>query len=180
MGGEFGFSYRLPTNQSVSCAAPISYTRVELQPDWLCTFHEAGASGYVYVQSTTTSLQCTAGAILSIYTTGSQLISIDGTVSDLKNAQYNSGGIHGNDYLTFDYRGRTYKYSHSSYNYGLYRCQPMDCVVVYAAGSSTNVETDGCTSARTLPEVCVPIKADGTHAPLSPDPFKKCANDSSH
>jgi hypothetical protein len=53
----------------------------------------------------------------------------------------------------------------------------MDCLVVYAPGSSTSVETDGCTAARTLPEVCVAIKADGTHAALAPDPFKKCADD---
>ncbi len=53
----------------------------------------------------------------------------------------------------------------------------MDCLVVYAAGSSTNVGTDGCTPSRTLPEVCVAFKANGTHAALSPDPFKKCTDD---
>jgi hypothetical protein len=174
-GGEYGFSYRVPTTHTVSCS--LGYSRNALEQDWLCTFHQAGVSGYIYVQSTPTDLACIAGAINPVYTTGLKQLSIDGNVSELSNAQYNAGGIHGNDYLTVDYQGKTHKYYHSSFTLGLYKCQPMDCIVVYAAGSSTTVETDGCTSARTLPEVCVAIKADGSHAALTPDPFAKCPDD---
>ncbi len=106
-------------------------------------------------------------------------VSMDGVVTSLANSQYDYGGNHHNDSVSFDSDGHTYKYSHSSLGFGGRRCQAMDCMIVYAAGSSTTVETDGCTPARTLPEVCVAIKADRTHAALLPDPFKKCPGDPS-
>jgi hypothetical protein len=80
-----------------------------------------------------------------------------------------------NDYLTFDYQGATYKYYHSSIGFGYRKCQPMNCINIYVLGSTT-LQSEGCASARTLPQVCVQIKADGTHAPLV-DTFAKCPGD---
>jgi hypothetical protein len=103
-------------------------------------------------------------------------ISVGGQVSSLANAKYDWGGNHHNDALQFDYQGKTYKYYHSSFGFGWRRCQPMDCINIYPVGSTT-LETEGCSSKRTLPEVCVPIKADKAHDPLV-DHFQKCAGDS--
>jgi hypothetical protein len=113
--------------------------------------------------------------IIPIYTNLLAQISIDGTVTSLANAQYDWGGNHHNDALTFDYQGKTYRFYHSSFGYGWRQCQNMDCINIYTLGATT-LETEGCASTRTLPEVCVPIKADGTHDPLV-DTFKKCPGD---
>ena len=163
--GEFGFTYRVPPTADSSCGGETT--------DWLCTFHEAGASGYVYVQSTSTGT-CSYGVYPTFKTDLAQ-ISVGGRTSSLTNVQYDWGGNHHNDSLQFDYQGKTYKYYHSSFGYGFRDCQPMDCINVYPIGSTT-LETEGCSSKRPLPEVCVPIKADKTHDPLV-DHFQKCAGD---
>jgi hypothetical protein len=96
-------------------------------------------------------------------------------VTALQNAKYDYGGGHHNDALSFDRDGATQSYYHSSFGFGFRRCQEMDCRNVYAFGTTT-LQTEGCTSARSLPEVCVSIDPDGTHAPLV-DKFMKCAGD---
>jgi hypothetical protein len=110
-----------------------------------------------------------------VYTASLAQISIGGVVTALANAKYDYGAGHHNDSLQFDYQGKTYKYYHSSFGFGWRQCQPMDCINTYALGSTTP-ETEGCAPARTAPEICVPIKADGTHDALV-DTFKKCPGD---
>jgi hypothetical protein len=160
-GGDFGFSYR-----------PVQ----DKQLDYLCTLKAVGASTYVYVRLDQTGTKSAGIATIPVYTPVMAKISADGTVADLANATYDYGGGHHNDSVQFDYQGKSYKYYHSSFGFGFRACQPMDCVSIYAPGATTPT-TDGCTAARALPEVCVPIKADGTHDPLT-DTFKKCAGDS--
>ncbi len=104
-------------------------------------------------------------------------ISINGTVTTLANAEYDWGGNHHNDALSFYYQNAHYQYYHSSFGFGWRSCQPMDCINVYAVGGTTPT-TEGCASTRTLPEVCVLIKTGGTHDPLV-DKFAKCAGDPS-
>jgi hypothetical protein len=160
-GGELGFTYRNPGPTDV---------------DWLCTFRQAGVSGHTYVRLDQTGTMMSGIATVPVYTAMLAQISIGGAVSNLANAQYDYGGGHHNDSLRFDYQGKTYKYYHSSFGFGFRQCQPMDCINVYALGATTP-ENDGCTSARRLPEICVAIKADGSHDPLV-DRFMKCAGDS--
>jgi hypothetical protein len=161
--GEFGFTYR-----------PVQ----DKQLDWLCTLHKVGQSTYVYVRLDQTGTESVGIATIPVYTARLAQISVSGTVSDLGNAQYDYGGGHHNDSLQIDYQGKSYKYYHSSFGFGFRQCQPMDCVNVYSQGSTTP-EIEGCSSTRALPEVCVAIKADGTHDPLV-DTFKKCSGDSSN
>ena len=152
--GDFGFTYRTVNDK---------------QLDWLCTLHAVGPTTYVYVRLDQTGTQSAGMATIPVYTASLAKVSANGTVSDAANPKYEYGGGHHNDSLQLDYQGKSYKYYHSSFGFGFRSCQPMDCV--------TTPTTDGCTSARALPEVCVPIKADGTHDPLT-DTFKKCAGDS--
>ena len=161
--GEFGFTYR-----------PVQ----DKELDWLCTLRKVGQSTYVYVRLDQTGTQSVGIATIPVYTARLAQISVSGTVSDLGNAQYDYGGGHHNDSLQIEYQGKSYKYYHSSFGFGFRQCQPMDCVNVYPQGSTTP-EVEGCSSTRALPEVCVAIKADGTHDPLV-DTFKKCSGDSSN
>lgn len=178
-GGEYGFTYRSPGSKSITCAGEIgTQTMDEPDEDWLCTFHHGNRADYVYIRASATG-ECLPGLYVPQYRLELAEISMDGAVTSLANAKYDYGGNHHNDAVSFDFEGRTHKYDHSSLGYGGRRCQPMDCMVVYAAGSATVVETDGCTSARTLPEVCVAIKANRTHGALTPDPFKRCPGDPS-
>ena len=160
--GEFGFTYRSPSAMNM---------------DWLCTFHGAtkDKNGHVYVQLVQTGTKSVGIATVPVYGAELAQLSLDGTVAALANAQYDWGGGHHNDTLSFDYQGQTYTYNHSSFGFGFRSCQPMDCLSVYAPGATTP-GADGCTSARTLPEVCVLIKAGGTHDPLV-DRFMKCQGD---
>ena len=160
-GGEFGFSYRKPAATDV---------------DWLCTFRQGGVSGHVYARLNQTGTMMVGIATIPVYATALAQISVGGTPADLGSTQYDYGGGHHNDSFRFDYQGKTYKYYHSSFGFGFRSCQPMDCINVYESGATTP-QTDGCTSARALPEICVPIKADGTHDPLT-DRFMKCPGDS--
>ena len=164
-GDEFGFTYRVPPTADSSCGGETT--------DWLCTFHEASAAGYVYVQSTATGT-C-AMAVYPTFKIDSAQLSVGGQISSLANARYDWGGNHHNDSMQFDYQVKTYKYYHSSFGFGWRRCQPMDCINVYPVGSTT-LETEGCGSTRTLPEVCVAIKTNKTHDPLV-DHFQKCPGD---
>lgn len=176
-GGEYGFTYRSPGSHTVSCTGATGVMTVDAAPDmdWLCTFNQANQKGYVYIRATVTSAECLGMGAIPVYTTELAQLSIDGVVTSLANAQYNYGGNHNNDYVTFDYQAASYKYYHSSFGWGWHACHPMDCVNIYAAGSTTPT-TEGCTSVRSLPEICVPIEAGGTHAPLV-DTFEKCPGD---
>lgn len=160
--GDFGFTFR-----------PVQSDK---QLDYLCTLNAAGTSTYVYVRLDQTGTKSVGIATIPVFTPVLAKISVNGTVTDLANATYDYGGGHHNDSLQFDDQGKSYRYYHSSFGFGFRACQPMDCVSLYAQGGTTPT-TDGCTSARALPEVCVPIKADGTHDPLK-DTFKKCQGDS--
>jgi hypothetical protein len=161
-GGEYGFTYR-----------PVQTEQL----DWLCTLHAVGQSTYVYVRLDQTGTKSAGIATVPVYTAKLARISASGTVTDLASAQYDFGGGHNNDSLQVDYQGKTYKYYHSSFGFGWRQCQPMDCINIYALDSTT-LENEGCATTRSLPEFCVPIKADGTHDPLV-DTFKKCAGDAS-
>lgn len=160
-GGEFGFTYRKPGATDV---------------DWLCTFRQAGIAGHVYVRLDQTGTMVVGVATIPVYTPVLAQLSVGGVPSNLANVQYDYGGGHHNDSLRFDYQGKSYKYYHSSFGFGFRCCQPMDCLDVYATGAAMPL-TGGCTAARALPEICVPIKSDGTHDPLV-DQFMKCPGDS--
>ena len=159
-GSEYGFSYRAPSEKNL---------------DWLCTYHQDQVSGYVYVRLLETGKQSVGIAMVPVYAVQLAQISIDGKVSMLEGVKYEYGGGHHNDALAFDYAGKSQRYYHSSFGFGFRKCQNMDCRDVYGLASTT-LETEGCASARTLPEVCVSFEPDGTHAPLT-DTFMKCQGD---
>jgi hypothetical protein len=169
---EFGFEYRLPEMHTLTCVSPDFPGGIEidqLDQDWLCTFEQGSVHGYIYVQSTPTD---TNEFCVPIMTTVQAQISIDGQVSALQNAQYDWGGNHHNDSLTFEYDGIGFEYYHSSFGYGWRACHPMDCARV---DDGVTLE-DGCTMERTRPVVCVLIEEDGSHAELV-DTFEPCPGD---
>lgn len=159
--GDYGFTFR-----------PVG----DKQLDFLCTLKTVGESTYVYARMDQTGTKSVGIATIPVYTVALAKMSVNGAVTDLTNPRYDYGSGHNIDSLRFDDQGKTYEYYHSSLGFGYRPCQPMDCVNIYAPGGTTPT-TDGCTAARAQPEVCVLIKADGTHDPLV-DKFKKCPGDS--
>jgi hypothetical protein len=159
-GSEYGFSFRAPGEKNL---------------DWLCTYHQDQVSGYVYVRLLETGKQSAGIAMVPVYAVQLAQISIDGKVSMLEGVEYEYGGGHHNDALSFDYAGKSQRYYHSSFGFGFRKCQNMDCRDVYGLASTT-LETEGCASDRKLPEVCVAIEPDGTHGALT-DAFMKCQGD---
>jgi len=157
---EYGFTLRKPGEKNL---------------DWLCTFQDGADSGYTYFRLLQTGTKSAGIATVPVYEVELAQLSLKGAVSTLDNAKYDYGGGHHNDSLSFDHGGKSHNYYHSSFGFGFRSCQPMDCRNVYAVGTTT-LNTEGCTSARSLPEVCVSIADDGTHAALV-DKFMKCPGD---
>ena len=155
--GEFGFSYRTPGEDNL---------------DWLCTFNDDSGSGHVYIRLLQTGMVQVGIGRVPVYEAELAQISLSGQVSALASAKYDYGGGHHNDSLTFDFGGKTHTYYHSSFGFGFRKCQNMDCRNVYAPGTTT-LESEGCSSDRLLPEVCVSFKSDGSHDALV-DKFMKC------
>jgi hypothetical protein len=140
----------------------------------LCTFGGASTPGYVYAQLRQTGTQQVGIAQIPVYEVQLAQLARGGTVIDLDNTQYDYGGGHHNDSLSFDYEGVTHRFYHSSFGFGFRACQPMDCRDVYELGAASP-QQEGCAD-RSLAEVCVAVQSDGTHAPLT-DTFMKCAGD---
>jgi hypothetical protein len=176
-GGEvvdFGFDLRVPQWHDYTCESGWGTTPMhELDTDWLCTFDDGGQQGWLYTQATPTGCFVTM-ATTPTYTNDGGWFSDGAEVSAVDAPAYDFGGGHHNDSLEFDWNGKHYNVYHSSFGWGWRACQNMDCLQVYGAGGE--LETDGCTTDRTLPVVCVQVKEDGTHDPLV-DSFEKCLGD---
>jgi hypothetical protein len=177
-GGEvvdFGFDVRVPQWHDYTCEGGMmgDVEMHELDTDWICTFDDGGQQGWVYAQATPTGCFVTMGATPT-YTPGGAWFSDGAKVVAVDKPAYDYGGGHHNDSLAFDWNGKHYKVYHSSFGWGWRACQNMDCLQVYGAGGA--LETDGCTTDRTLPVVCVQVKEDGTYDPLI-DTFEKCLGD---
>ena len=111
------------------------------------------------------------------YTTDKAQLYLGDSPISVSSAQYYWGGNHQNDYITFTYDDKVFKYYHSSFGWGWRTCQEMDCLQVYKKDGTTVIE-DGCTSSRTLPVVCRQANADGSFNDFT-DTFAKCAGDDS-
>jgi len=172
---DFGFIMRVPQAHTLQCKEPLGgYTNHDWSDtDWICTFVHGTISGYIYIQDTPTSCKYTGLGFSPTFTTGTAVINVGGKITPLTSAVYDWGGGHHNDYLTFLYSQKSYKYYHSSFGPGMRKCQPMDCMQVYQP--SGTLITDGCTSARTLPVVCLAVEKGKTYGATSfKDTFKKC------
>ncbi len=170
-----GFDIRIPETRTVECDDGIDATFADA--DTLCTFSDGTVTGEIYVQASAVSCRMLNSAVPTYE--GFAQIMIDGIVTPLSGARYDSGGGHNNDSFDFAYGNTTYRYYHSSFNVGWRRCQPMDCVqLIPSIGALPNeVLDDGCTCERTRPIVCSQIRADGTYAPLDVDRFAVCPYD---
>lgn len=168
-----GFTLRLPTSRQVTCAGSVHTLE---DSDWICTFNYGATKGFVYIQST--PVDCVqVMSVVPSFTSVAQL-SINGQVTSLGSASYDWGGNHHNDMLSFTYGGNGYDYYHSSFGFGWRSCNDMDCLQV-SVGATGTVTNDGCTSTRTLPQVCSQIATNGTYADLAVDKFAKCPGDTS-
>lgn len=168
------FTTRVPDSTELNCSesGKIKFS----QADWICSFNYGGKSGYFYVQSTPKTCEQIMSAT-AVFSTDKAQLYLGGSLITLSSAQYDWGGNHKNDYITFTYDGKLFKYYHSSFGFGWRSCQEMDCLQVYKTDSTTVIE-DGCTSSRTLPVVCRQANADGSFGSFT-DTFARCAGDDS-
>lgn len=170
---DHGFCIRVPQVRDVPgetwSGEPNSYPELDL--DHVCTLNYGTLRAFVYVQARDTYCVEMQGCSSTV---DGAWISVDGVVSPI-GATYNAGGNHHNDSLRIDYGGREFNYYHSSFGYGWRACQPFDCTEVYELGGTTLIE-NGCTVARTVPQACVRVGADGTVPPLV-DNFAHCPGD---
>jgi hypothetical protein len=173
---EYGFFIRTPQERDLLCSQfperipELPFTTPDA--DWLCTFEWGETTGHIYVQAT--PVKCFVLMTPEPVYEAEAWLSVDGTASSLDSPNYDYGGNHHNDFFEFDWQGEHFKYYHSTFGFGWRACQPMDCMTVSEPGGA-EIE-DGCTTDRTLPLTCVPIKADGTHDELVDD-FEKCSGD---
>lgn len=181
---DFGFIMRIPQTRTIHCPplgpppdASTTQPVQQLDVDWICTFAEGEVSGHIYVQNTPTGCVGSGMSNNPTFTAGTAVISVGGAVVPLTEAQYEWGGNHHNDSLSFGYGGKYYRYFHSSLGYGGRSCQNMDCIKVYQSKTGTIV-TDGCTASRTLPIVCLGVEQGKTYGEKDfTDTFKKCLGD---
>lgn len=173
-GGAESFEIRIPGSQQVECeefggGGTTMVTMADL--DHVCTFDYDGAFGQVYVQASASG----CGPWQSpIYEVVGAWMAMDGKLTALPGAEYDYGGNHHNDSVTFSWEGTPFKYYHSSFGWGWRACQPMDCIQVLTTGGA--IAEDGCTKERTLPIVCVEVGKDGT-VPALVDTFAPCDGD---
>jgi len=174
---DLGFTIRYPATHHIDCEDPDpdfpAEDLDEPDADWLCTFDYDGASGHVYVQATPTGCFVTLSST-PVYDDCAGWIALDGTVSPVTDADYDWGGNHHNDTITFTWDGKRFTYDHSSFGWGFRQCQEMDCLVVRDSGG--DLIEDGCTKDRTLPAVCRLIGTDGTWGSFE-DTFEPCDGD---
>jgi len=158
---DHGFCIRVPQLRDVPTTDMAG--NVSLQPtldvDYVCTLDYGTLHGFVYVQAHATS--CEYGCDMVV---DGAWINIGGTVSPSV-ASYDWGGRHGNDFIIVRHDDKVFKYYHSVFGWGWHACQPPDCSEVYQADGTTLIE-NGCTFARTLPQVCVKVSEDGSVPPL--------------
>ncbi len=167
---EYGFELRVPPTVTVPCEGfDCNGPTADLPAiDYVCTFVVEDYVAAAYFQFD----PLLSGEFYPEYQPVGAWLSVDNALSEIT-ATYDYGGRHHNDEITAQIDGLTWRFAHSSYGFGFRVCQPMDCLQQVDAGA---VVQDGCTVDRTLPIVCAPVEADGTHPPLS-DTFAPCNGD---
>ncbi|MBI5545272.1 MAG: hypothetical protein HY901_15385 [Deltaproteobacteria bacterium] len=173
---ERGFLLRVPQARDVPNTDPAGAggtTSCE-DLDYVCTLDDGTLHGFFYVQATPTENR---GMPLGmVYRTEGGWLSLGNVVTAAENAEYDRGGNHAIDTVSFDLNGLTYRYYHSSL-YPWYRpCHDMDCLEVY---QGTSIVKAGCEPDRSLPVVCVNVEArDGApYVPELVDTFATCPGD---
>jgi hypothetical protein len=170
---DHGFCIRVPQMRDVlfTDVVPPSYYPM-LDGDYVCTLDYGTIHGFAYVQARPTSCRNMGGCTTT--TVDGAWVSIGGTVSPVT-ASYSWGGNHHNESIRVSYAGKVFEYNHSSITSWARTCHPPDCTLVFQADGTTLIE-NGCTPARTLPQVCVKVTADGT-VPSLVDTFAPCPGD---
>ncbi|MBN2361762.1 MAG: hypothetical protein JXR83_20080 [Deltaproteobacteria bacterium] len=168
-----GFCMRWPQYRDVPFTDTIPPTTMPmLDVDYLCTLDYGSLHGFAYVQARPTSCRNMGGCTAT--TVDGAWVSVGGVVSAVT-ADYNWGGNHHNETIRVSYDDKVFEYNHSSITSWARTCHPPDCTLVFAADGTALIE-DGCTPARTLPQVCVQVEDDGTVPPLI-DTFSPCPGD---
>ncbi len=174
------FPLRAPMPRAIACGAG---TMTFADADWFCRIPLPSGSIDLYVQATPTACESSGLTETPVFGQTHGWVKVNGAGDAFAVAAgYQWGGNHHNDSLGFSYDGQTYGLWHSSIGFGFRVCQPVDCLLTCAAGSTVELcnytdggAGDGCARASggpppPAPVLCAPMNADGT-LPALTDPW---------
>jgi hypothetical protein len=162
-----------------------------MDADAVCHFVYEDIDLELYIQATPVACEQSWMSQFTYETTG--YVRVDGAVS-LVEADYNFGGRHHNDFITFRYEGQTYTLHQGSLGFGFRACAPPNCILLCEGEEPCDwyggTTVDGCERSEggpppPLPVTCVVVNADGTVPPLldpwtsqgGEDPLLPCRGD---
>ena len=144
------------------------------QHDVICTYDYNGEKGFLYVQLTPNS--CAGGMSITpdSYNVDKAEFYVNGKFAEVSDVNYEWGGNHHVEKLSFTYKGNVFRYAQSTMGWGGRPCQNMDCMKVFESDGKTYVE-NGCNE-RSLPFVCRNVNLKGEFSDFTDD-YKICEGD---
>ena len=171
------FEIRKPKDHVLPCEIPWGdeVQRDTLsQHDVICTYDYNGEKGFLYVQLTPNS--CDGGMSITPggYNVDNAEFYVNGKFAEVSDVNYEWGGNHHVEKLSFTYKGNVFRYAQSTMGWGGRPCQKMDCMKVFESDGKTSVE-NGCNE-RSLPIVCRNVNLEGEVSDFTDD-YKICEGD---
>ncbi len=180
--GPDEFDIRVPDQESLKCESDWEDYFLA-QVDHLCRIDNDEMVADLYIQSSPTDCGEWGNPT---YETDNVWLRIDGDITSTT-GEYEFGGRHHNDMISFLHEGSWHRLWHSSIGWGWRACTRPDCLVICepdvdcVVDSTEGVAVDGCLRDAgdpppALQVICVQVNADGTLPPFedpwnTPDPY---------
>lgn len=164
------FEIRKPSESTLSCLT----TQKEYDVDLYCDCDNDSLHATIYVQTRPES----CGPMSAVnYTVEKAWIKTSSGIEPLQEANYNGGGNHHNDRITFLWNKKYFSFYHSSTGFGWRVCATPDCMQICKDAECRTILYDGCArsacaSRPSLKVRCVQVNTDGT-VPQREDPWVK-------
>ena len=172
------FEIRKPKAGVLPCEIPWGGDEVQRdtlsQHDVICTYDYNGEKGFLYVQLTPTSCQGGMSITPDSYNVDNAEFYVNGKFAEVSDVNYEWGGNHHVEKLSFTYKGNIFRYAQSTMGWGGRPCQNMDCMKVFESDGKTYVE-NGCNE-RSLSIVCRNVNLEGEVSDFT-DTYKICEGD---
>lgn len=163
------FTIRKPAQEALFCQVEFGGEYWLAQLDHVCRIDNSALQGELYIQAD--PIDCGQFGNPS-YSTPAAWLKTNDVVHEVT-AQYDFGGRHNNDLISFTFNSTNYVLYHSSIGYGWRACTTPDCMVVCDPGreclpdTDVDVAIDGCARSAgdpppALKVICVTIQPDGS------------------
>ena len=170
------FEIRIPEQDSLKCQS-VGEEYFLAEVDFVCRIDNDELVADLYIQSSPSDCGEWGNPT---YVADNAWLKIDGEIVATV-GEYEFGGRHHNDMITFMHEGARHMLWHSSIGWGWRACARPDCLVICDPGfecvvdSTENVAVDGCLRDAGDPRpplgaICVQVNSDGT-VPAFDDPW---------